>query len=109
MPTTLSQPGALRLPPLDLLRDLLRRVYAGIRAADDIEGSPLDFWPEGRGGVFDDSHAVLAIHATGGSGEHADIRHGAREDQMGHAAGPERVVERGAVEAIVVALGDDQL
>src|SRR5262249_30088739 len=104
-----SQPGRGRLPAADLLDELRGGDDAGIGAPDDVEGGVLDVGPEGGRGVLDHRHAVFPIHAADHRGEDADVGQGAGDREVGDAAGPEGGIEDGAVEAVVVALGDDEL
>src|SRR5713101_2906217 len=97
------------LPPGNLFGDLLGGEDTGVRAADDVEGGALDLGPESGRSVVHDRHAVLAIHPADHRRQDADVRHRAGQHQVGDAAGAERRVERGAVEAVVVVLGYDEL
>src|SRR5262249_59790284 len=78
-------------------------------AGDHVEGRVLDLRAEGGGSVVHDRHAVLAVHAAHHGGQHTDVRHGAREHEMSDTAGAQGLIERGAVEAVVVVLGHHEL
>src|SRR5215510_7300222 len=109
MPTTLPQSDGRGLSSGHLLGDLLGGEHARVGAADHIEGRVLYLRAEGGGGVFHHRHAVLAVHAAHDGGEHADVRHGTGEHEMGHAASAQGRIERGPVETVVVVLGHHEL
>src|SRR5512134_3319817 len=80
------------LPARHLVRQFLAGPDAGVGAADDVEGRPLDLGPERGHAVLDHDHPVLAVEAADHRTEDADVGHGAGDDERADAARAEGAI-----------------
>src|SRR5262245_36856914 len=96
-------------PARDLVDDFLGGDDAAVRPPDDVQGGPLDLWPQRGHAVLDQGDPVLPVQRGSHRRQHADIRHRTGHHERSHVPGPQRRVEEGAGERVVAALTHDDL